>query len=705
MAASSSAEIPAFGGGEARALEHRREQPLAIIRRIAPELLGLIVLAGVLNMWALSRNGWANDYYAAAVRSMSASWHNFLFGSLDRGGVMTVDKPPLALWVQSLSVRVFGYHSLSLLVPQALEGMGSVVLLYDLLRRRFGRIAGCVAGLVLALTPITVAISRHNNPDALLVLCCVAALWFAARALDDHRTRWIVLAGVAVGLGFEAKMLIAMVVVPGMVLAWLWVAPQGRLRALRQLLAGGGAMTLVGGAWPLLVELTPAGDRPWISGTSDNRVLSLIFEYNGLGRVDGQAGGPGGMGGGSVFGGSASPLRLLNSALGGQAGWLLGLALVCGGGILISSRLRRSDPRTGWLMMVGGSFLLTAVVFSEASGIFHPYYVSLLAPFLAALVGAGVAQLLSGAMNPRIYGPAAIAAGVATELLVLSEYPGELTWLAPVLIAIGVISSLALVLGGRRAVRLCALGGALGALLLAPSIWALDTLGYATSSTFPSGGPQGLSMGAGAGPGGPFAHAGGRGRGGFPGSGLQLFGNSSRAATPPPPEGSAPVGGQRIPGGPRGIIGGPGSGGAPSGGFGARGGMPGSNASITKVLSYTKAHGGGTIAVSSQSSAAQAIVSSDANVAGIGGFSGRESDVSVSWLAAEVSSGHIRWVLDEEAPGLTAGFQMPGESRPGAKAAMAAAAKACRRVTATSSEGSGVLYDCRGRAATLRKVG
>ncbi len=312
-----------------------RARALAL-RAPRPELAAVMSLAALLNLWALARNGWANDYYSAAVRSMSGSWHDFLFASLDKSGVMTVDKPPLALWVQALSVRVFGYHPLSMLVPQALMGVASVALVYDLVRRRFGRVGGFVAGLALALTPIAVAVSRHNNPDALLVLCCVAALWCTVRAFDSApgraSTRWLVAAGVCVGLGFETKMLVALVVVPGIVAAWLWMAPaaRGRVHALRQLLAGGVAMLLVGGAWPLLVELTPAADRPWISGTSDNRILSLIFEYNGVGRVDGQTGGPGGAGGGTMFGGTPGPLRLLNSALGGQAGWLLGFALVGG---------------------------------------------------------------------------------------------------------------------------------------------------------------------------------------------------------------------------------------------------------------------------------------------------------------------------------------------------------------------------------------
>ena len=489
-----------------------------------------MALAAVLNLWALSRNGWANEFYAAAVRSMSSNWHDFLFASLDKGGVMTVDKPPLALWVQALSVRVFGFHSLSILMPQALMGVASVALVYDLVRRRFGRVGGFVAGLALALTPITVAISRHNNPDALLVLLCVAALWCTVRALDPapttRRTRWLVAAGVCVGLAFETKMLVALVVVPGIVAAWLWMAPaaRGRLHALGQLLLGGAAMLVVGGAWPLLVELTPASDRPWISGTSDNRILSLIFEYNGVGRVDGQAGGPGG-GGGTMFGGTPGPLRLLNEALGGQAGWLLGFALVGGLSILLATRLRRSDARSGWLLAVGGAFATTAVLFSVASGIFHPYYVSLLAPFVAALVGAGAAQLLRGGRAMRIVGPLAVVAGVVVELVVRGDYAGQLDWLPAVLIVVGVVAAIALAAFSDRRVRMAALGAALAVLLAAPATWAVDTLGHATSGTFPSGGPTSVETGglggAGARPGGGF---GGRG---FAGEFIVEFGSPS----------------------------------------------------------------------------------------------------------------------------------------------------------------------------------
>jgi 4-amino-4-deoxy-L-arabinose transferase-like glycosyltransferase len=685
-----------------------------------PELVALVALSALLDLWALGRNGWANDYYSAAVRSMSSSWHNFLFASLDPSGVMTVDKPPLALWVQALSARIFGYHPLSLLVPQALMGVATVALVYDLVRRRFGRLGAFVGGLVLALTPITVAISRHNNPDALLVLCCVATLWFALRALEDGRTRWLVLAGVSVGLGFETKMLVALTVVPGIVAAWLWVAPRGRVCALRQLLAGAAALVLVGGAWPVLVTLTPAADRPWISGTSDNNILSLIFGYNGLGRLEGQSGGPGGIGGGAMFGGASGPLRLWNAALGGQAGWLLGFAIVCGLGILVASRLRRSDPRSGWLLAVGGAFLTTAVLFSAAQGIFHPYYVSLLAPFAAALVGAGAGQLRRGGASARIIGPLAVLAGVVGELAVLHAYPGQLTALRVPLAVVGGLAAVALVLFTAPRVRLAALGAALAVLLIAPASWALDTLGHATSGTFPAGGPTDVaSLGGGPGGFGGGARAGLRGAGGPPGAGFNAArgpraGANARQGFVGPGQSGSPSGppialrsGAGVHGGP------PGAGGFGAGGPGGGIGAPFGNANtLTAVLAYTRSHGGGTVAVSSQSSASAAIIERHADVAGIGGFSGRESDVSVVWLAQEVRTGHIRWVLVEQRGGFGASAgRLPGDSRPGATAAMDAAARACRRVTAATTGGEasgssttnagGTLYDCRGRANAL----
>src|SRR4051794_21028459 len=594
---------------DALAVRRPRIRPIAVrLPRPRPELLGLLVLAAVLNLWALRQNGFANEYYSAAVRSMSSSWHAFLYDSFDPSGVMTVDKPPLALWVQVASVKVFGFSSLSMLVPQALMGAASVALVYDLTRRFFGRPAGFVAGLALAVTPITVAISRHNNPDALLVLCAVAALWCVVRAFEDGRTRWLVLAGMAIGLGFETKMGVALMVVPALAAAWLWLAPKGRLAALQQLLAGGAAMVVVGGAWPLLMLLTPASDRPWVSGTADNSILSLIFGYNGLGRIAGLSGGPGagpgggGGGGGSMFGGPAGPLRLLEASLGGQAGWLLGFALVGGIGLVAVTRMRRSDSRTGWLIATGGAFLTCAVAFSVAEGIFHPYYVSLLAPFAAALVGATAGLVLDGGRTARLLGPLAVLGGVISEVVVLHHNQVELQWLPPVLIVFGLVAAGALWVHGSKRLRVAALAAALGLLLIAPATWAVQTLGHAANGTFPAGGPTAMGLGGG----GPGGGGGGPG-GGRPPAMAGRGGLGVPGAMPP----GAVAGGAVAPG--------LGTGGPPSAGGGtSRGGLFGGNSQeLSSVLRYTSKHGGGAVAVSSQQGAAGQIIRSGSDVVGI----------------------------------------------------------------------------------------
>lgn len=749
-----------------------------------PELAVLLALAAVLYLWALSRNGWANDYYSAAVRSMAGSWHDFLYGSFDAKGLMTVDKPPLALWVQALSVKLFGFNSLAILVPQALMGTASVGLLYDLTRRHWGRIAGTVAGLALALTPVVVAMSRHNNPDALLILCSVGALWCFVRALEKGATKWLVLAGVCVGLGFEAKMGAALMVVPGMALAWLWVAPRGRLVALRQLAWAGAAMVAVALAWPVLVWLTPASSRPWISGTSDNSIWSLIWEYNGLGRLDGQTGGPSSLGTGGTFGGPTGIFRLLNESLGGQAGWFLGAALAGGLGIAALSRLRRADPRTGWIIAVGGAFGVTAIAFSFANGIFHPYYTSLLAPFAAALLGATAGQVLKsekeggrGAALGRLLGAVAISLGTIVELVVINNSATDLDWLVAPLVIVSMVAILALLssdviaahLGGRTRgasparLRLVALACALGILLVGPAIWSVDTLGHPTSSTFPAGGPEsaGMGFGGGGGPGGGFpgGSSGGSG-GGFPGGteggGPPSFGGSeggngggfpgteSSEGTQTLPEssesessgtegttktiaatGEGSVGelfGESTEGtegsleglfgeGPESTEGfGGGTGGRPSiggGGFGGSsvGGGPGGfgGESLDSVLEYTESHGGGTVAVDSQSEAAASIIEDGAEVAGIGGFSGKESSVSAEWLEERIESGAITWIYTSGLGGSSGGFGggPGGDSRTGSESAIDTVVKSCTKVDSSEYDSTSESSEAASSSATL----
>jgi hypothetical protein len=349
--------------------------------------------------------------------------------------------------------------------------------------------------------------------------------------------------------------------------------------------------------------------------------------------------------------------------------------------------------------------MVSAIAFSFAQGIFHPYYVSFLAPFTAALVGAGVGQILQGDRHARFLAPLALAGGAVTELVVLGNLSGQLAWARPLVIGFAVAGAVLLALGISARVRSAVLGVALAALLAAPATWAAQTLGQPASGTFPSGGPASAEIGGGAGPGRPGgfgpggfgagASNGGRfgaggsgaalgvGGGGAGGSGARLgFGRG----------GVPPVGAFR---GPRGGFGG----GLRGSGFAAGGGVfGGDSASLSAAIKYADAHGGGTIGASSQSTAAAAILSSDADVAGLGGFSGRESSVSATWLAMEVRTGRLRWILNDGGQS----SRSAGDSRTGSQAAMRIATKACRAVTISTTGATRVtMYDCQGRAASI----
>src|SRR5262245_47721718 len=291
----------------------RSAAPLAALARPqVAAMTGVLAVAAVLRVWSLDQNGYANTYYAAAVRSMLESPSNFVFGAFDAGGLQSVDKPPLALWLQALSAQVFGFSSWSLLLPQALAGIAAVWLLYRLVARTFGPPAGIVAALALAVTPVAVAVDRDNNPDALLVLLLVAAVYAGVRAAQDGSLRWLLATAGLVGLAFNTKMGIALLVVPGLALAYAAWAPLPLRRRVGHLAAATGVLVVACGWWVALVALTPAGDRPWIGGTSDNSALGLLLEYNGLGRLTGQEGGTSNGGfGGILSGGQPGLLRLL----------------------------------------------------------------------------------------------------------------------------------------------------------------------------------------------------------------------------------------------------------------------------------------------------------------------------------------------------------------------------------------------------------
>ncbi len=269
---------------EATPAERRPGTPTPV--RLA--LGGVVCIAFVLNCWALSRNGLGNTYYSAATRSMTASWRNFFFASFDPGGFITVDKPPVALWFQALSVRMFGYSSWTLLLPGALAGTASVAILFSIMRRHFGAVAATIAALVLAVSPVSVSVNRLNLPEPFMILFLVAAAWAVLRSLDAARPLvWLAVAGGFAGLAFNTKTLAAAIAFPALGLAVLVGARTWKSRVIRgAVLAGVAALASLW--WVLVVDVIPTSMRPYVGGSRNNTELNLLIGYNGLGRVDGE---------------------------------------------------------------------------------------------------------------------------------------------------------------------------------------------------------------------------------------------------------------------------------------------------------------------------------------------------------------------------------------------------------------------------------
>ncbi|HMK96276.1 MAG TPA: glycosyltransferase family 39 protein, partial [Acidimicrobiales bacterium] len=316
-------------------------------------LVALLALTAFAYIWDLGASGYANSFYAAAVEAGTKSWKAFFFGSLDSSSFITVDKPPASLWLMELSGRIFGFNSWSMLVPEALAGVGSVGLLYAGVKRWFGAKAGLLAGLVMALTPVAALMFRFNNPDALLVLLLVGAAYAFVRALENGATRWLLVAGGLLGWAFLTKMLQAFTVLPAFYLAYLIAAPGGFWRRARQLAISTGALMVSAGWWVTAVALWPTGSRPYIDGSPDNSILNLVLAYNGLDRLVSEGGGPGGS-----FSGTTGALRLFNDLMGGQASWLLPAGLLSCIALMAWTLLAPRRDRTRAAVVLWGGWLL-----------------------------------------------------------------------------------------------------------------------------------------------------------------------------------------------------------------------------------------------------------------------------------------------------------------------------------------------------------
>ena len=532
-ASSQTATLPGQRGEPAGALERLRGR--LGLHHVA--LAAVLVVAAVLDTHRLAQNGYGNIFYSAGDKSMLRSLHNFFFVSFDPGGLITVDKPPLALWLQTLSAKLFGFTPLSLLLVEAILGVLSVALLYRVLARRLGGWAGVAGALALAVFPSFVAVSRTNNVDVLLIFLMILSCDAALSACESGRWRTLLWSGALVGLAFNTKTLAAYLIVPPIALAFLLCAPGSIRRRLLQLLAAGAVMVLVSGAWMAAVELTPASKRPFVGSSTDNTETGLTFSYNGFGRVGGQTGGPGQIpvGAGGVgkrvssgassatgtsnavhtskapsppptflpngrernpisFGGPVGPLRLFGKGLGDQGAWLLPFALfgLLALAALVLGRGRdRRDRRLALLIALGGWFLVEAAVLSLSKGIVHPYYVSALGPGVAAMVGAGTYAFARFAKrrDPRLLlALIAVAATVPVQLHLLHKAHYMSWFTAPLILAtalaLAILAALTLL---RRRLAPAALVLVLGALLVAPGVYsASNWLAPVQSTSFSS---------------------------------------------------------------------------------------------------------------------------------------------------------------------------------------------------------------------------
>ncbi|GEB52490.1 glycosyltransferase family 39 protein [Streptomyces cacaoi] len=675
--AATASSHPFREGTGLRARDRLRARRAGRPRWERPAFWALLAVTAGLYLWHLGASGYANSFYSAAAQAGGADGKAFLFGSLDAGNAITVDKPPAALWPMALSVRLFGLGHWQILVPQALMGVASVGVLFGAVRRRTGPVAGLLAGALLALTPVAALMFRFNNPDALLCLLLVCALYFLERALEDARARWLVLAGACFGCAFLVKTLQAWLILPVAALVYLACGPGRMARRVGGLLLGGLAALVTAGWWVALVELWPASSRPYIGGSQTNSFLELTLGYNGLGRITGDetgsVGGGGGPGGGGGWG-DTGLTRLFGAETGGQISWLLPAALLLlVAGLVLTRGAPRTDPQRGSLLLWGGSLLLTGGVFSFMSGIFHAYYTVALAPYVAAVTAMGGVLLWRSRDRARWCLPVlavAVAGTAAWAAVLLARSPEWLPWLRRAVVVAGVLAACGLLLSGwrsRRLPRWFGAGAVLTGLLTAvagPVAYTLDTVGTPKSGSIVSAGPA-VGGGPGGGPaappgGGPGTRQGRAAEGHratgpgapvgpqTPGTrqGLPARGGPSPDGTPRgrPQQGRAPRGAGVPPGG-------SGGGEARRGPDGAGGGMRGLlngtevSARATALLRRDAARYTWAAATVGSQNAASHQLATGEPVMAVGGFNGSDPSPTPAQFRRYVAQGRIHYFL------------------------------------------------------------
>jgi len=641
-------------------------------------LIGIMLLAAALNFINIEAIGDGNTYYTAAVEAMLQSPSNFFFAAAEPGGSVSVDKPPLGLWLQAISAMFLGVNGFAVALPQILAGIFSVPLVYWLVKRYFGTGAGLISALVMAIMPVSVAVQRNNTMDATLIFTLLLAAWAFVKATDTGKLKWLILGGVFVGLGFNIKMLQAFLPVPAFYALYFLGAKIGWRRKIIHLTAATAVLMSVSFAWIIAVDLTPADQRPYVGSSDSNSALELAIGYNGLQRLLGRMGGgsaaaaddgardgamtppagrtppngaippsdggvrpddgaqgvPGGTQPGSEIG-SAGVFRLFSQPLDNEIGCVLPFGLFSAGLLVIASRPRLPLSTAHMGAVLFGGWLVTEIVFFSAAGFFHAYYLAMITPPLAALVGIGVMRLWKLRESHHLLAIAlliaAAGATLAYQISIAAGYTPNLTW--------GIIPAAALVIGAAillaarfipRVSRFAVAGLVLVviAMTAVPTVWAgLTTLNSGSNIALPA------------------AYAGNSGA------------NSQRAALA-----------------------------ASNGGLGRE--------TVSQTLiDYLQANTEGMrymMAVGSSMQGAQVVLETGRGVLYMGGFNGSDSVVDAESLQALVDAGELRYVLS------SGGGNMPRGMNGGAVDTNISAwlTESCTVVTDVTT--TGTLYDCAG---------
>ena len=496
----------------------------------------ILLLTLFLSYYNFGNDGYGNAYYTAAIKSMTLSWHNFFFVSFDPGGFVSVDKPPVALWLQVIFVKLFGFHTWSIMLPEALAAVAAVAIVYHLVEKNFGFIAGITAACMLAITPIFIAASRSNNPDAILVFILILSAWAVLVAAERGSIIHLILAAILIGIGFNTKWLASFLIVPVFIATYFLSNTRKLFMTLIHLALAAVVLSLVSFSWAAFVDLTPAAQRPYVGSSSTNSEFNLIFGYNGLNEVFGNP--PNNTATSTANGilkrsiglqdqdinngqnvtansiserstsfqapdtnrgrsGTASAddppgaFRLFDAFLAGQISWFIPLALFGAiGALFYIKTLEAPDRRRKYiaLMLWGGWTIFLVVFFSVFRSMTHRYYLNIVAPGVAALAGIGFSSWLKLTTRWQLKAlllPVALILNAMLQIMILSKYPSWKTVLSPAL-WVCVASALALMLilfinkilrfGLIKPIAIILSAGCLALLLLAPFVWSFTTV-------------------------------------------------------------------------------------------------------------------------------------------------------------------------------------------------------------------------------------